>query len=349
MKKVYLILLLLCLNAMLRAQTAANYFFTMASGSYTSISGTGSAITSGGMISDDSYSTVPLGMNFVFCGTTYSGNVNVSANGWFSLGGSTVSSGGTTYTNSLGNVSGHAGGVGFLMPLWDDLYGGTSGGSGTAYYQTVGSVGSRIFTMEWNNWSTCCSFGSATLNFQVKLYEGTNRIEFWYGPGSGSTGATIGIANSGSDYLNLSSSSSTSASNSTFYTSLSYPANGTVFQWCPTAAITGNTGPICIGSGTLSLTNSISGGTWSSGATSVATVTTGGVVSGASAGSATISYTTPCGAVITTVVTVNASPAAITGTACANVGGTTSLNDATSGGTWSSSLHPRVRLARLAS
>src|ERR1700733_5710287 len=110
------------------------------------------------------------------------------------------------------------------MPFWCDLY----GVSQTAYYQTTGTVGSRVFTMEWKNWSVCCASGIATLNFQIKLYEGTNTIEYWYGPYSGSVPgtATIGIANSTSDYQTLPAGTST-FSNTTFNATCSPPANGT--------------------------------------------------------------------------------------------------------------------------
>ncbi len=72
--------------------------------------------------------------------------------------------------------------------------------------------------------------------------------------------------------------------------------------------ITGTTS-ICLGY-TTTLGNSVSGGTWSSSATSIATAnTTTGVVSALAAGSATISYTiaNACGSnTVTTGVTVNA-------------------------------------------
>jgi GEVED domain/Secretion system C-terminal sorting domain/Bacterial Ig-like domain (group 2) len=114
----------------------------------------------------------------------------------------------------------------------------------------------------------------------------------------------------------------------------------------PVAGSITGTATVCAGSTTtLADATGTSGGTWSSGTTSVATVNASGVVTGVSAGTATISYaaiTASCGtAYATKVVTVNALPVAgtITGTASVCAGGaTTSLADATgtSGGTWSS-------------
>ncbi len=102
--------------------------------------------------------------------------------------------------------------------------------------------------------------------------------------------------------------------------------------------ITG-TGTACVGA-TTSLTDAVTGGTWSSTATGVASISSMGVVTGVSAGTATISYsiTNICGvSASTVVVTINATAVAgtITGTGSVCVGFTTSLTDLTSGGVWS--------------
>ncbi|MBL7692828.1 MAG: hypothetical protein JNM41_14640, partial [Flavipsychrobacter sp.] len=92
---------------------------------------------------------------------------------------------------------------------------------------------------------------------------------------------------------------------------------------------------VCVGS-TTSLSSTTGGGTWSTSSTGVATVGSTGIVTGISAGTATISYTVS-GCVRTTTVTVNSLPATISGTLSVCVGSTTSLSSATGGGTWSSS------------
>ena len=97
------------------------------------------------------------------------------------------------------------------------------------------------------------------------------------------------------------------------------------------------TGPsaMCLG-GTLSLTDATPGGTWSSGTPSVATVNTTGLVTSVSGGTTIISYTNgPCTS--THIVTVNIAPP-ITGTTTLCVGGTSTLADAVTGGTWTSSV-----------
>jgi len=100
-----------------------------------------------------------------------------------------------------------------------------------------------------------------------------------------------------------------------------------------TSSITG-TSHVCVGS-TTTLSDSTTGGTWSSSNMAIATVTSIGVVTGVSAGTVTISYY-HSGSYATMSFTVNPPPAAIVGTTTVAVGGTTVLADAVSGGTWSS-------------
>ncbi len=74
----------------------------------------------------------------------------------------------------------------------------------------------------------------------------------------------------------------------------------------PVAPITGNKS-VCLGS-TTSLFTTTAGGTWSSNNSAVASISTGGVVTGQSVGSAFITYTDACGSTASTTVTVIALP-----------------------------------------
>ena len=103
-------------------------------------------------------------------------------------------------------------------------------------------------------------------------------------------------------------------------------------------SITGS-GALCTDA-TINLTHSVAGGVWSASPTSVATVNTSGVVTGVATGTATIAYTVTnsCGTdVATKIVSVSPAPAAgtITGSTSVCAGGTTTLADAATGGTWS--------------
>jgi len=111
----------------------------------------------------------------------------------------------------------------------------------------------------------------------------------------------------------------------------------------PLAAPGTITGPntVCT-SATITLADAITGGSWSSSDVLVATVGTGGVVSGLATGTVTISYTVSnsCGPVAATMdVTVNTLPDAgtITGAASVCVGASTPLTNAIAGGSWATS------------
>ncbi len=103
----------------------------------------------------------------------------------------------------------------------------------------------------------------------------------------------------------------------------------------PAAITPGTPVSVCVGS-TVTLGDVTSGGVWSSSSPVIATVGTGGVVTGINPGVVTISYTSGAGCAATKSVTVLPTPAAITPastTVC--VGNTAVLSDATGGGVWS--------------
>lgn len=94
---------------------------------------------------------------------------------------------------------------------------------------------------------------------------------------------------------------------------------------------------VCTGASTT-LSNSLAGGTWTSDNPTIASVVAAtGIVTGEGApGTTSITYAMPTGCSKTTVVTVNMSPAAITGSSSVSKGGTVTLASATPGGKWSS-------------
>lgn len=88
---------------------------------------------------------------------------------------------------------------------------------------------------------------------------------------------------------------------------------------------------------TVTLANSLSGGTWSTALATKATVSASGVVTGVNAGNVNISYIVSPGCNAVANVTINAIPAAITGPTSVCVGSEIDLNHATADGTWSTS------------
>jgi len=105
-----------------------------------------------------------------------------------------------------------------------------------------------------------------------------------------------------------------------------------------TVATIGGSSTVCVGSSaTMSVPSSLSGGTWSVGSSAVASInSTTGVLTGVNAGTVLVSYTLiEC--VSTKIITVNPLPASISGTGFTCISSTTTLTNATTGGTWTSS------------
>jgi uncharacterized protein YjdB len=93
---------------------------------------------------------------------------------------------------------------------------------------------------------------------------------------------------------------------------------------------------VCV-AGTAYYTDIVGIGSWSSSNSAVASVSPGpGLVTGISAGTATISFTTPAGCMAVDTVAVIALPPAITGTMHVCVNATTILSNSLAGGVWSS-------------
>ncbi len=235
MRKLYFLLLFLCSFVLVKAQVGG-YIFSASSGTFTPITGGTSVATSTSVadfLGDTKTSTsIPLGFTFNFAGVNYT-SVIAASDGFISFN----ASGTTAATNNLSTTA--AARRPLVAPLWDDLDG--ASGSGSAKYITTGSAGSRVFTIEWLNWQWRYDATGATISFQVKLYEGTNVVEFVYRSESGavsSGSASIGLAGVGTgpgNFLSLSGSgASPTASSTTETTTISTkPATGQVYTFTP--------------------------------------------------------------------------------------------------------------------
>lgn len=115
--------------------------------------------------------------------------------------------------------------------------------------------------------------------------------------------------------------------------------NGTPAGITPATAVS-----VCA-TATTTLANTATGGVWTSGDTTIATVNSStGVVTGVAAGSVSITYSTGCGSDTTKTITVNTMPAVITGigyaaapAAVCTLSVYNSFTNTVSGGTWSNS------------
>ena len=151
-------------------------------------------------------------------------------------------------------------------------------------------------------------------------------IGFWY-----SSNPSIAIAGSASGTITGVSAGTATIS----YAEGSCYSTSTVTINPLPSAISGSTS-VCTGS-SATLTSSPSGGTWLSTNTGIATIGSGtGLISAMSPGTDTVSYTISTGCTITSPVTVNPYPSAITGPGVVCAGSSVTLSNTTSGGTWSS-------------
>ncbi|MEC4005922.1 GEVED domain-containing protein, partial [Flavobacterium sp. SUN052] len=183
-------------NVLTFAIANCDYNVTRTTGiTYNSIGTSGTGLTGFTSLDDSSSSATNIGFNFFYKGTTFTQFV-ANTNGFLGLGTSTSSS----YTNGLGT------GTNIIAPYWDDLY--VTGGGSTASisnfikYQLNGVAPNRVLTVEWIGMEQFLNAGP-NINFQVKLYETTNRIEIVHGQmqtfdGSTGTGSaysySVGLA-----------------------------------------------------------------------------------------------------------------------------------------------------------
>ncbi|KAA9331630.1 T9SS type A sorting domain-containing protein [Hymenobacter busanensis] len=219
------------------------YTFAASQGTYTPLTG-GTVLPD---ILADTYLTpsIPLGFNFVFDGTVYT-SVKAASDGYLTFSPTATSS---SLTNNL--ATGTAANRPLVAPLWDDMDGRPTGATAQGSYLTSGTAPNRVFTFEWLNWEWRYNATGPVISFQVKLYEGTNRVEFIYRPESAPTnatatsGASIGLSGLGTgsgSFLSVSDAvaaptvSSTVENNNIFVK----PAAGQIYAFTPSAAATCN-------------------------------------------------------------------------------------------------------------
>jgi hypothetical protein len=178
-------------------------------GTYTDLGTTGTAIATAN--TDDANSTAQdIGFTFSYNGTAFTQFV-LNTNGYLKLGATapvapyfyaslTVTTGGPLNSTTDANL---------ILPFNTDL---TAGATSPTEYRvaTTGATGSRVCTIQWKNVSDKASAIStqyANISFQVKLYEGSNQVEFVYGTAtSGATGTatprTVAVGLKGSSSTN---------------------------------------------------------------------------------------------------------------------------------------------------
>jgi subtilisin family serine protease len=122
-------------------------------------------------LGDDTWATVTPGFPVQF-GTSSYNTVYVNANGLISFTNNT----GSQFDNQQLPYSSF---TTLVAPFWDDLY---PSGSNNVYWATLGTAPNRELVIEWRNVRhySCSSDASATVRFQVVLFEATNHVLFNY-------------------------------------------------------------------------------------------------------------------------------------------------------------------------
>ncbi len=195
------ILCLFMLTTVLRLSTQSiiNYTFSASSGSFTVLSGATNPSPLIGDVDDGYFNGIPIGFDFWYMGTRYT-TVSASTNGWLTLGANITD---PVFANSL--ASGGAPRP-VIAPLWDDL---DIQNATNVSYLTSGSAPNRVFTIQYLNAQWDYQATGNTISFQVKMYEGTGRVEFTYRQETGSlnsASASIGItatATGSGNYLSV--------------------------------------------------------------------------------------------------------------------------------------------------
>jgi hypothetical protein len=255
---------LLPLAARAQALNYAAANATNVAGTYTDLGTTGTAIAT--TSTDDANSAAtPIGFTFNFNGTAFTQFV-LNTNGFIKLG-ATAPSAANLYYAAEATIGGdpftstNAADVNILAPFNVDLLSGTTGAAEYRVF-TSGAAGSQVCTIQWKNVKDKTLTNSTqydNFSFQLKLYEGTNNIEFVYGPTvAGTTGADAfriaasGIKGSGSasgQAVMANKTSSAGAWSTTVFISGSYvgsalnyrrsaaPDAGRTFRFAPTVLL----------------------------------------------------------------------------------------------------------------
>ncbi|MEP7238287.1 MAG: PKD-like domain-containing protein, partial [Ferruginibacter sp.] len=256
LKKYFIIVMgLLYINTAVAQTLAADYQFATSSTAYTPLSGATTLIAgtnTGVGTFNDAATAGPtnIGFTFRFNCLSYT-QFSVTPNGYLILGGGAIT---TNFNNDLAT----AGNYPVIAPWWDHqhLYDNGGAGNGCTFnpvvgvlYQLNGTAPNRILTIEFNTqvtdntnaywWAGC---GLSMNRYQVRLYEGTNRIQFHYGSLWASSGqptsATIGIANSGSNFLSVTPTGGTGTvssvtSNNAIFAHVALIPGSTVYNFTP--------------------------------------------------------------------------------------------------------------------
>ncbi|MFN3942408.1 MAG: fibronectin type III domain-containing protein [Flavobacterium sp.] len=262
MRKItFLLFFLFCVSS-IHAQVVA-YAFNQESGTYTEISGgvavgtettddqrfVDPAVPAGGTILTGI--GLPIGFDFTFNSKVYD-RFAINANGWISLGMSSLganavnvntTSAYTPLTTTVTTVSNDL--VARISPLGRDL---AAQAGATLRYETMGTAPNRVLIVQWKNYKKFGTNGDGdAFNFQIKLFETSNVVEFVYGSmvsNANSSTYQVGLRaepnNVASNFVSrtsttswLTTTASIAVADAVTMVNTIVPSNGLIFRWTP--------------------------------------------------------------------------------------------------------------------
>ncbi|MCG9911798.1 MAG: GEVED domain-containing protein [Flavobacteriales bacterium] len=211
-------------------QGTNTYTFAQTSGTYTAISGT-QIIASG--IDDGNSAATNIGFPFRMGGTTFTQFV-ANSNGHIRLG-ATGTTGQYTPISTGTNTFAVSG------------YGRDGAATGGVFVETQGAAPDRVCIIQYTNYRVQYNNSANTMNFQIRLYEGTNVIQIVYGTSARNATYTgqVGIRglNVAADYnnrtttTNWAATTAGGANNATItWSSTVGPSSGQTYTWTPPTA-----------------------------------------------------------------------------------------------------------------
>jgi len=172
---------------------------------------------------DDAFTNVPLPIPFEFAEVPQT-SINICTNGFANFG-----TGSTAFTN---NLSATTAPFNVIAPFWDDLFFHPTSSVTT---DVLGTAPNRVFVIQYNDVGRYPSSSAWRLNFQIRLFETTNIIEFSYGgttPGTETFTASIGLKGAvggPGNFIDATTGSTTVANNSI----AQFPSRGLKYRLIP--------------------------------------------------------------------------------------------------------------------
>ncbi len=275
-----------------------------------------------------SVATYPMTVNGLPVAGTISGSSNVCESATTTL--TTTGTGGSWSSSSTSNATVSSSGV----------VRGVAAGSATISYSVTDGCGTSVATQSMTI-NPLPNAGSISGSSSLCETSGTTLSTSGSTGGTWSTSSTSIATNSGSNIYAVSAGSVTVSYAVTNGCGTDVATHSMTVNPLPNAGTISGSTTVCTGGSTVLSTGGMTGGTWSTSSTSIAT-NSGATIYGASAGSVTISYakTNSCGTDVATYsMTVNTTPDAgsISGTTNTCVASSSALTSSgMTGGTWTS-------------